>query len=150
VAPFLRTRCTTICLNIAPQMKYLNTAPDTVAPWRCIQSTAIGLSKRFRNFFISFFYIHVSVFFRSVFYRFRFVFVPADFYVSLFVFVNGFIICPLTDISVSVSVNWNHALVYSEKWMSIVQKIFHDWDTIILQGWIKVKAQSSTLQGHTT
>ena len=42
---------TTICLNTAPQTKYLNTTPDTLAPWRCIQSTAIRWLKRFRNLY---------------------------------------------------------------------------------------------------
>ena len=90
----------TICLNTAPQTKYLNTAPDTVAPRRCIQSDDQNgfctfsfrvLSSRFR-------------YFRSVFNRFHCVSVLADLSVS--VFVNGFIIFPLMDISVSV--NGNH------------------------------------------
>jgi len=78
---------TKICLNTAPQTKYLNTAPDTVTPWRtCIQSTAIRRSKRFRNFFISFFYFHVSVF--SVPYFIVFVAFPFRRIFYVFVFVN--------------------------------------------------------------
>jgi len=105
---------TTICLNTAPQMKYLNMAPDMVAPWWVHRSTVIRQSKRFQNCFISFF-IFTLLFFRSVFYRFRCVSVPADFYVS--VFVNGFIIFPLTDISVSV--NGNHTVSQVlRKWLN--------------------------------
>ena len=46
--------------------------------------------------------------FRFKFFRFRFVSVFRIFFVSVFVSVNGMKIFPLTDISVSVSVNVNH------------------------------------------
>jgi len=47
-------------------------------------------------------------FFRSVFYRFYCISILADFSISVFIFVNGFIIFPLTYITVSVSINGNH------------------------------------------
>jgi len=53
--------------------------------------------------------------FRFKFFRFRFVSVFRNFFVSVFVSVNGINFFPLTDISVSVSVNVNHTAIVTYK-----------------------------------
>jgi len=64
------------------------------------------IEKVLKLYHFVFFIFTFLFFFRSVFYLFHCVSVLVDFYISAFIFVNGFIIFPLTDISVSI--NGNH------------------------------------------
>jgi len=84
------------------------------------------IEKVLKLYHFVFFIFTFLFFFRSVFYLFHCVSVLVDFYISAFIFVNGFIIFPLTDISVSI--NGNHT-AYNKTGGHIFYWLCYFWHT---------------------